>query len=73
MQLIVKNRLGVTTNTLFSFLGLTFGLTWGIVALAILFYDQIVAIFGEPGMSNPLFILAVYAPGLAGVFLVWWH
>jgi uncharacterized protein len=25
------------------------------------------------GMTNPLFILAVYSPGFAAVFLVWWH
>ncbi len=73
MQLIVKNRLGVTTNTLFSFLAITFGLTWGIVALVILFNEQMVALFGEVSMSNPLFILAVYAPGIAGFVLVWWH
>lgn len=60
-------------KTLAPFLALTFGLTWGIGALAILFYDQIVAIFGEVGYTNPLFILAVYSPGFAGVFLVWRH
>jgi membrane protease YdiL (CAAX protease family) len=38
-----------------------------------LFYDQVVAIFGEISPSNPLFILAVYSPGVAGVFLVWRH
>jgi len=63
----------VTTKTLVAFLALTFGLTWGIAALLILFTDQIVAIFGEITMSNPLFILAVYSPGIAGVLLVLWH
>lgn len=58
-------------STLLLFLALTFGLTWGIAILLILFTDQIVAIFGEISMSNPLFILAVYSPGFAGVFLVW--
>jgi hypothetical protein len=37
----------------------------------ILFPAQIEAIFGELSTTNPLFILAVYAPGIAGVFLVW--
>jgi len=55
------------------FLVLTFGLTWGLAALLMGFYDQIVAIFGEVSMTNPLFILAVYSPGIAGVFLVWRH
>ena len=63
----------MTVKTLGPFLALTFGLTWGIAALLILFTDQIVAIFGEITMTNPLFILAVYAPGIAGVLLVWWH
>lgn len=61
------------TKTIGPFLALTFGLTWGLAALLILFYDQIVAIFGEISMTNPLFILAVYSPGFAGVFLVWRH
>jgi len=59
------------TKTLFSFLALTFGLTWGVSALLFMFYDQIVAIFGEINMTNPLIILLVYSPGIAGIFLVW--
>ncbi len=68
-----KNPSSMTIRTLVPFLALTFGLTWGIAALLILFTDQIVAIFGEISPSNPLFILAVYSPGFAGVFLVWRH
>ena len=60
----------MAVKTLFPFLALTFGLTWGIAALLIFFTDQIVAVFGEVSMSNPLFILAVYSPGFAGVVLV---
>jgi hypothetical protein len=63
----------MTVRTLIPFLALTFGLTWGLAALAILFPDQVAAIFGEFGLSNPLVILAVYAPGIAGVLLVAWH
>jgi len=59
------------TKTLTPFLVLTFILTWGIAALLILFTDQVVAIFGEISPSNPLYILAVYAPGIVGIFLVW--
>ena len=61
------------TKTLTPFLVLTFGLTWGIAALLILFPEQIATIFGEIGTSNPLVILAVYSPGFAGLFLVWWN
>lgn len=63
----------MTTKTLIPFLALTFGLTWGIAAIFILFTDQLVAIFGEMSIGNPLFILAVYSPGFAGAFLVWRH
>jgi len=66
-----KTQSGMTTKTLVPFLALSFGLTWGIAAILILFTDQVTAIFGELTPSNPLYILAVYAPGIAGVFLVW--
>ena len=59
------------TKTLVPFLAITFGLTWGIAALLILFTDQVVAIFGEITSSNPLYMLAVYSPAVAGIFLVW--
>ena len=59
------------TKTIVPFLAITFGLTWGIAALLILFTDQVTALFGEISSSNPLYILAVYSPGFAGVFLVW--
>jgi len=59
------------TKKLIPFLAITFGLTWGIAILLIFFNDQVVAIFGEVTPSNPLYILAVYAPGIAGIFLVW--
>lgn len=71
-----QNHIGenpMKMKTLVPFLLLSFGLTWGIAAILIFFYDQVVAIFGEISMSNPLYILAVYAPGIAGVFLVWRH
>ena len=61
------------TKTLIPFLALTFGLTWGLAALLFLFYDQITAIFGEVSPGNPLFILAVYSPGIAGFLLVLRH
>ncbi len=73
LQTESKNPSSMTIRTLVPFLALAFGLTWGIAALLILFTDQIVAIFGEISLSNPLIILAVYSPGFAGVFLVWRH
>jgi len=61
----------MTLRTLTPFLALSFGLTWGIAGLIMLFPDRVTSLFGEMGIRNPLFILAVYSPGFAGVFLVW--
>ena len=69
----MKPQTEMTIKTLKPFLIITFGLTWGLAALLLFFYDQIIAIFGEISMANPLYILAVYAPGFAGVFLVLRH
>lgn len=55
---------------LVAFFGLTFGLTWGIAAAFLAAPDVLTRQFGPLDMTNPLFILAVYAPGLAGVVLV---
>ena len=73
MNLKLKKLHPMTGKTLIPFLALSFGFTWSIAAVLILFYDQVVAIFGELTMSNPLYILAVYSPGIVGVFLVWRH
>lgn len=59
------------TKKLVLFFILTFSLTWGIAALVILFPEQTTALFGELSISNPLFILAVYSPGIVGTLLVW--
>jgi membrane protease YdiL (CAAX protease family) len=58
-------------GALVTFLALAFGLSWGPMALFILFPDQLTALFGEISTSNPFFILAVYAPSLSGIFVVW--
>lgn len=60
-------------GTLATFLVLAFGLSWIPMALFILFPDQLIPLFGEISTSNPFFILAVYAPTLSGIFLVWRH
>lgn len=61
----------MNTRTLVIFFALAFGLTWGLAAVLFLFYDQVIAVFGEVGYTNPLFILAVYSPAFASIFLVW--
>jgi membrane protease YdiL (CAAX protease family) len=60
-------------KALIPFLVLTFALTWGLAVLFILFPDQLTAIFGEADLSNPLVLLAIYAPGIVGVLMVWWY
>jgi hypothetical protein len=60
-------------RTLVPFFAFAFGLAWGILALLILFTAQIESIFGEVSYTNPLFILAVWSPGLVGALLVWRH
>jgi uncharacterized protein len=66
-------RRGMSFRTLIPFFALAFGLTWGLAALMLLFPDQITSLFGEVSYTNPLFILAVYSPAFAGIFLVWRH
>ncbi len=46
-------------GTLVTFLVLAFCLSWGPMALFMLFPDQLTAVFGEISTSNPFFILAV--------------
>ena len=77
---VTRNVRQAETKILPPFLVIAFGLTWGLAALLFIAYDQITAIFGEVSMSNPLFILAVYAPliastswlrGKPGFFFAW--
>src|SRR5689334_19976470 len=61
------------TKTLWSFLALTFGLSWVPMTFFMLFADQLTPLIGEMSSTNPFFLLAVYAPGLSGMILVWHH
>jgi membrane protease YdiL (CAAX protease family) len=60
----------MTTRVLLPFLTISFGLTWGLALAFLLFPDAIVSVFGPLSLTNPLFLLAVYAPGIAAVALV---
>jgi membrane protease YdiL (CAAX protease family) len=64
---------GMSLRTVWWFMALTFGLGWGIGALLFLFIDQIEAVFGEVSGTNPVFILLVWSPAIAGLTLVWRH
>jgi hypothetical protein len=63
----------MSMRSLGPFLAIAFGLARGLVAVLIFFTSQIEAVFGPVSGTNPLFILAVYSPGIAAVLLVWWH
>ena len=60
---------GMTPRTLRAFFALAFALGWGVLAALILFTTQVEAIFGEISGTNPVFIVAVYSPAIAAVFL----
>jgi membrane protease YdiL (CAAX protease family) len=53
------------------FFTLTFALTWGIAAILILAPDMVERVFGPIGLSNPLYLLAVYSPAISGVVVAW--
>ena len=57
-------------HRLLPFLALSFGLTWGIALLFVLSAERIESLFGPLSMTNPLFLLAVYAPAIAAFALV---
>lgn len=63
----------MTTHTLIAFFALAFGISWGVLALFLLFTAHAEALFGKMGYTNPLFVLAVYAPAIAAVVLIVWH
>ena len=60
----------IPTRALALFLLIAFGLAWGLFALFVAFPDRITAVFGPLSASNPLFVLAVYAPAIAALLLV---
>ncbi|MFO7921040.1 MAG: CPBP family intramembrane glutamic endopeptidase [Nioella sp.] len=49
---------------------LTFGITWGVIGGYIYLPEQASATFGEISGSHPLYFLATWAPGIAGILLV---
>jgi uncharacterized protein len=63
----------MTARTLTAFFALAFGLGWGLGVLMVVFNTQLEPIFGEIGYTHPLFILVVYSPAIAGIYLVWRH
>ena len=54
---------------LLAFFALTFGLTWGLGACFAIFPAQLATVFGTVSVTNPLFILAVYAPSISAMIV----
>ena len=64
---------GMSLRTVWWFMAVTFGLGWGMGAILFLFTDQIESLFGPISGTNPVFILLVWSPAIAGIALVWRH
>lgn len=60
----------LTVGAIPPFLALAFGLSWAMLALMITRPEAVAAIFGPLGVTNPLYILAVWAPALAAFALI---
>ena len=53
------------------FFVLAFAIGWGLAILMLIFLDQIEAVFGEMSGTNPVFVLVVYSPAFAAIYLIW--
>jgi len=60
----------ISFSTIIPYLLITFGVTWGIIALYIFLPDQTVSLFGEITGNHPLFFLATYAPAIAALGII---
>jgi hypothetical protein len=49
---------------------ITFAIAWSIIGSYILIPDTVTALFGEISGSHPLYFLATWAPGIAGIIVV---
>ena len=52
------------------FLLLTFGIAWGILGAFIFFHEAMVGLFGEITGEHPLFYLAVWAPAISALIVI---
>jgi len=60
----------ITFSTIVPYLLITFGVTWGILALYIFLPSQTVNLFGEITGTHPLFYLATHAPAIAALGII---
>jgi membrane protease YdiL (CAAX protease family) len=64
---------GIGLRLLIWFFVLTFAVGWGAGIIMVLFNEQVEALFGPITYTNPVFILVVYSPAIAGIALVLRH
>jgi len=60
----------ISFSTIIPYLLITFGITWGIIALYIFLPDQTVSLFGQITGNHPLFFLATYSPAIAALGII---
>lgn len=60
---------GIPTKALIPFTAITFGVTWGLGMLLVT-VPGLERIFGPMSYTNPIFILMVWAPAIAGIGIV---
>jgi len=63
-----ENRIPLRSIGLF--LAITFGLAWGIIALFVFLPDLMTNLVGPLSGNHPLFFLAVYAPAIAALVII---
>ena len=68
-----ETRQATKQISLWVFFSITFGVSWGLGLLAVFFQERIEALTGPIGLTNPLFMLVVYSPAIAGIGLVARH
>ncbi|WP_313131504.1 hypothetical protein [Anaerocolumna sp.] len=51
------------------YIGITFGLSWGMSFLYVIFYDMLSPYVGTLDLSNPFVIVSLNSPSIAGVFI----
>ncbi|MBT4763270.1 MAG: CPBP family intramembrane metalloprotease [Bdellovibrionaceae bacterium] len=63
----------IQTKSIWSFLIMTFAITWGIIAIYFITPGLAKNLFGELHDKHPLFFIGMYSPSITAIFLVWYH
>lgn len=69
----VTRPFSIPSSALFTFLGITFFISWGLIGIYIMVPDMAAATFGEISGSHPFFFLATWSPAIAAFVVVLLH